>query len=46
MRALIEAVCQAERETMLQRQCEGIAKAKAQGPLQSRVLTAERLWTP
>jgi len=42
MLAVIGAVGQAEREAMLQRQREGIAKAKADGRYKGRVPTARR----
>ena len=42
MLAVIGAVGQAEREAMLERQREGIAKAKAQGRYKGRVPTARR----
>jgi DNA invertase Pin-like site-specific DNA recombinase len=42
MLAVIGAVGQAERETMLERQREGIAKAKAEGKYRGRVPTARR----
>jgi DNA invertase Pin-like site-specific DNA recombinase len=42
MLAVIGAVGQAEREAMLERQKEGIAKAKAQGRYKGRVPTARR----
>jgi DNA invertase Pin-like site-specific DNA recombinase len=40
--AVIGAVGQAEREAMLERQREGIAKAKAQGRYKGRVPTVRR----
>jgi DNA invertase Pin-like site-specific DNA recombinase len=42
MLAVIGAVGQAEREAMLERQQEGITKAKAQGRYKGRVPTARR----
>ena len=42
MLAVIGAVGQAEREAMLERQREGIARAKAQGHYKGRVPTARR----
>ena len=42
MLAVIGAVGQAEREAMLERQREGIAKAKAEGRYRSRVPTVRR----
>ena len=42
MLAVIGAVGQAEREAMLERQREGIAKAKAQGRYKGRVPTVRR----
>ena len=42
MLAVIGAVGQFEREMMLERQREGIAKAKAQGRYKGRVPTAQR----
>ena len=42
MLAVIVAVGQAEREAMLERQREGIAKAKAEYRYKSRVPTAQR----
>jgi DNA invertase Pin-like site-specific DNA recombinase len=42
MLAVIGAVGQAEREAMLERQREGIARAKAQGRYKGRVPTARR----
>jgi DNA invertase Pin-like site-specific DNA recombinase len=42
MLAVIGAVGQAEREAMLERQREGIARAKAQGRYKGRMPTARR----
>jgi DNA invertase Pin-like site-specific DNA recombinase len=42
MLSLIAAVGQAEREAMLERQREGIAKAKREGRYKGRVPTARR----
>ena len=42
MLAVIGAVGQAEREAMLERQREGIAKAKREGRYKGRVPTARR----
>ena len=42
MLAIIGAVGQAEREAMLERQREGIAKAKAEGRYKGRAPTARR----
>jgi DNA invertase Pin-like site-specific DNA recombinase len=42
MLSVIAAVGQAERESMLERQCDGIARAKKEGRYRGRVPTARR----